>query len=197
MSLVFRNNDYNRLLQEMHNTDKGSHMMLIYPDKNTLNKIYTNYIAEVLESNHNDMLVVYISFYEPVNMVRNNFVRTGILSKDSLEKYEMNGSLLIVDNVKTHFGSDFELHLERKMLARRAENQEKRGGAVIMADMGWYHLEDNVDALIDSEMQTPKKIDDINCKTFCLYHRDDFGRLSKDQQEMLRDQHLKSLEMSM
>ena len=190
MSLVFRENNYNRLLQEMHSTEYDIHAMIVYPQTGVLIRMYTDYISELLQDN---MLTVYVSHYETVNAVRNNFVKMRALSKDNLQEYENNGSLLIVDNVKTHFGSDFDIHLERKLLAKRAENQRKRG-AVIMADMGWHYLEDNIEGLIESELQMPKR-SKINCKTFCLYHSGDFERLTEDQQELLRSHHMKSFEM--
>jgi hypothetical protein len=191
MSLIFREGDTNRLLQEMHNSEHDIHAMIVYPDKRILTKLYTDYISKVLQTN---MLAVYVSHYETINAVRNNFIKSGALSNEGLKEYEKTGSLLVLDNVKTHFGHEFDILSITKLLSKRAENQRKRG-AVIMADMGWYYLEDNVDGLIENELQMPKRAG-MNCSTFCLYHKGDFETLSADQQDMLRDSHLKSLEIS-
>ena len=193
MSLIFREGDSERLLQEMHNTEQDIHAMVVYPETSVLIRLYTRYIAEALQQN---TLVVYASHYETVNAVKSNFIRTGALNSEAFQEYEKNGSLLVLDNIKTHFGHEFDILSITKLLSRLAENQRKRG-AVIMADMGWYYLEDNIDGLIENELQMPRRIGHrINCKTFCLYHKRDFGRLPEHQQDVLRDRHLKSLEMS-
>jgi hypothetical protein len=78
-------------------------------------------------------------------------------------------------------------------LSKQAQNSGKNGISVI-ADLASFYFYNGIDKLIEYEMSLPTKYDDnMKLKGFCLYHQEDFQRLSKEQRQKLLEHHGKNL----
>jgi MEDS: MEthanogen/methylotroph, DcmR Sensory domain len=200
-----------RGLDTCRESSPGSHCIIVYPDLMTLRGVYSHYTKMQLEQSKEIVLI--LPYYENTEMVRltlsgetiydesgnNPFGYSGI----DVNKYEKEGSLIIMDSLEGYFPSkrqsvfnndipdghlDFMSYLE--ILLKQAERQ-KKNGVTVLADMGSFHHHNNPDGnlkLIEYECSLPKKFDAMNLKGFCLYHQKDFEkRFSQEEQiELLR-----------
>ncbi|HKI09306.1 MAG TPA: hypothetical protein VKA09_13000 [Nitrososphaeraceae archaeon] len=62
-------------------------------------------------------------------------------------------------------------------LAERAE-KEGKAGVFGLTEMGSFFMAERIATLIGYEQSQPKKLD-LNFKSTCAYHKDDFASLSK------------------
>jgi hypothetical protein len=186
----------NDVLQQLRQAEFGAHYIIVYHDMMTLRQIYSSYIKAQLEDDNE--IVLMLPYYETTEMVRrilsgenNNGIGDSIID---VEKYEKEGSLVIIDSVKAYFGSDTGLMSFVEKLAKEAQSSGKNGISVI-ADLASFYYNNQVDKLIDYEMSLPTKYDDkMKLKGFCLYHQEDFDkRLSKEQKQKLFEHHGKHL----
>ncbi len=179
----------------MRLAEYGVHYFVVYPDINTLRRIYSYYAKMQLEDNNEIVLI--IPYYETTEMVRS------VLSEENkdnqsniidVRKYEKEGSLMIIDSVKAYFRSDIDLMSFLARLAKQAQSSSKKGISVI-ADLASFYYNDQSDKLIEYEMSLPTKYDDnMKLKGFCFYHQEDFDRrLTKEQKQMLLEHHGKNL----
>ena len=180
----------------MRLSEYGVHYLVVYPDINTLRRIYSYYAKMQLEDNNRIVLI--IPYYETTEMVRsvlsgenNNNNQSNIID---VRKYEKQGSLMIIDSVKAYFHSDIDLMSFLAGLAKHAQFSGKNGISVI-ADLASFYYNDQSDKLIEYEMSLPTKYDDnMKLKGFCFYHQEDFDRrLTEQQKQMLLGHHGKNL----
>jgi hypothetical protein len=172
---------------------------MIYPDLITLRAIYSNYTKIQLEDNNE--IVLLLPYYETIDMIRlvlsgananyDNVNRSlGRFSGINVNKYEREGSLIIMDSLKANVDSygeeqgdeynknninkNMSLMAFLNVLVRHATKRQKEGIAIVL-DMGlFYHI------IYDHQIQRLEKfeatIPNINLKVFCLYHQRDFER---------------------
>jgi hypothetical protein len=197
-------NDVYSAVNQLREADYGSHYLLIYPDLRTLREIYSHYVKFQLEGNNE--LVMIIPCYETTDTVRSilsqkkgSFTNDDNNNEDSLpfidvQKYEKDGSLVILDSAKAYFRSTMGLEsfIQQKLL-KQAENLGKTGVSVI-TDSGSFPLFEARDKLVDYELSLPSKYDHgMKLKRFCVNHKKDFTMLTQEQQEKLFDHHGKYL----
>lgn len=72
-------------------------------------------------------------------------------------------------------------------MAKRAEIDGKAGVFGLM-EMGSFFIDERTASLLEYEQSLPKKWD-LNFKSTCTYHKDDFSSLSKQQQEKILSAH--------
>lgn len=209
------------ILEEMILSNYQEHNMIIYPNKSVFRNICSEYCKALFfeknsfdnQKNKNDMdeIVLLLPFYDTVNGIRYALKRKAGIN---VEKYEKEGSIVIVDSLKAYSSFSpsssvlkpssppsspasnytkyyYILHLFRSLL-ERANHLGKRGIAVI-ADMGPFYLLDKVDELVRYETSFLSKTDCIKCKAFCSYHKDNFHMLSLEQRERLLEHHYRNL----
>jgi hypothetical protein len=181
----------------MRLSEYGVHYLVVYPDMNTLRRIYSYYTKMQLEDNNEIVLI--IPYYETTEMVRS--VLSGENNKNNqgniidVRKYEKQSSLVIIDSVKAYFHSDIDFMSYLVRLAKQAQFSGKNGISVI-ADLASFYYNDQSDKLIEYEMSLPTKYDDDNMKLkgFCFYHQEDFDRrLTEQQKQTLLEHHGKNL----
>jgi hypothetical protein len=170
----------------------GVHYLVVYPDMNTLRRIYSYYTKMQLEDNNEIVLV--IPYYESTEMVRS--VLSGENNQSNIfdvRIYEKQGSLVIIDSVKAYFRSDIDLMSFVEKLAKQAQSSGKNGISII-ADLASFYYNEQSDKLIEYEMSLPKKYDDnMKLKGFCCYHQEDFDRrFTKEHKQMLLEHHGKN-----
>jgi hypothetical protein len=174
------------IVEQLRQADYGAHYIIVYPDITTLREIYSNYIKYQIEDKKEIVLV--LSYYETVDNLRNFLSPTDEISSD-LERYEREGSLIIIDSVKGFFDFDHPSYV--KNLLKQAESLGKSGISVI-ADAGAFYHYSKVEELVKHELSMPSKFD-INLKRFCVFHKQDFDRLTEVKKQKLLEHHGKDL----
>jgi hypothetical protein len=177
--------------QELHKSEFGSHFLVIYHDLDTFRELYSLYAKAALKDNE---IVVILPFYETVNNVRS------ILSEDSacidVGRYEKEQSLLIIDSLKSYFGSQEGLMPFVKKIVEFAK-VSGRSGVSVIGDMGPFFYYGKNDGLLHYETTTlPTRFEGINLKGICTYHRQDFKNFSEKEKGMLLNHHGKTLYLS-
>jgi hypothetical protein len=199
----------NTILKELDNFEYGEHVIVIHPHLNAFRKMYSQYTKKQLVNNNG--IVLHVPHYETIDSVKSNL---GITNHDSnnnddtdligstppainnadidLHKYEKDGSLLIVDSLKAHFHTDFDIKSFIRKLVERAKNTGKDGVSVFV-DMGSFYHHNKIDELIDHEFSIPSKYTDMKLRRFCVYHQNDFNRLKNEQKDSLHKHHSKQI----
>ena len=217
----------NEALDALKESQPGTHCLVVYPDLASLRAIYSQYLKILLEERNE--VVLFLPYYETLDMVRlvlsgrneydddntnNNNSSNGRLNfaKNSginVEKYEKEGSLVIVDSVKGLYDFDSEsdkgnanknqmdLTAFLSVLEKHAKRRQKDGIAV-MADMGsFYHsqvYDHHIKRLMKYEMSLPERYSGKEVKRFCLYHQRDFEeRFKQEEQAELLDYHNRNI----
>ena len=170
----------------MLQTDYGEHNLLIYSDLNELREIYSRYFNSRLKTD--EEIVIFLTTYETVNAVKRTLIDHDI----NTSRFEKDGSLIILDSVKVHLGSDSDTLSTVENYAKRAENRGKNGCSMIV-DMGSFNLMGKEDDLLKYETSLSLRIDPIKCKVFCAYHQANFDRLSDTEKRSLFERHLRNL----
>jgi hypothetical protein len=175
--------DVVEIAHHLDQIESGEHVVLVYPNLETLRQIYSHYCRTALENNE---LVLLLTYYETADSVRQTLTEVDI----DVKKYEKERELMIIEDItKTYFGSGQDFLFFLKILNKQ---QEKRGrnGISVIADMGiFYHFNNNnKDALFRFERSLPAKFD-IRLKRFCYYHIHDFDRLEEKEKKDLLEQH--------
>ena len=174
------------IVEQLRQADYGAHYIIVYPDITTLREIYSNYIKYQIEDKKEIVLV--LSYYETVDNLRNFLSPTDEISSD-LKRYEREGSLVIIDSVKGFFDFDHPSYV--KNLLKQAESLGKSGISVI-ADAGAFYHYSKIEELVKHELSMPSKFD-INLKRFCVFHKQDFDRLTEAKKQKLLEHHEKDL----
>jgi hypothetical protein len=174
------------ILEQLRQAEYGAHYIIVYPDIMTLREIYSGYIKSQIENNKEIVLI--LSYYETVDNLRNFLLPSHEISSD-LEKYERDGCLVIIDSVEGFFDFDHPSYV--KKLLKQAESLGKSGISVI-ADAGAFYHYSKVEELVKHELSMPSKFD-INLKRFCVFHKQDFDRLTEVKKQRLLEHHEKDL----
>ena len=73
----------------------GHHYLILYPDLETMRKVYANYLKRQLEVQP-DSVVLFLSYYDTTDNVRDVLSSKGI----SVKEREKEGSMIILDIMK-------------------------------------------------------------------------------------------------
>jgi hypothetical protein len=219
----------NETLDALKESQPGTHCLMVYPDLMTLREIYTRYVKILIEQRNE--VVLLLPYYETPDMVRHvlsgrdNFEddnddgtsnRNVFSSGINIDKYEKEGSLVIVDsfkglsasendnnvniNINTNTNNNVDLTAFLNVLEKHAQKRRK-DGVTVLADMGsFYHgglyYDHPYQKLVKYEKKLfPEKYEgNKNMKGICLYHQRDFEmRLEKEQQAELLDCHSRNI----
>ena len=192
---------------------------MVFPDLMTLRGVYSHYTKMQLEDSNEIVLI--LPYYETTEMVRLTLSGETIYNENGnnpygysgidVNKYEKEGSLIIMDSLKGYFYSigksgfhinsdtpkgDLGLMSYLEILLKQAERQ-KKNGVTVLSDMGSFYHHNNRDGnlkLVEYECSLPEKFDAKKLKGFCLYHQKDFEkRFSQKQQAELLDCHSRNI----
>jgi hypothetical protein len=169
-------------LEQINQSEYGAHHLVIYPDIRVLRQLYTKYVKRQLEDENKIVLV--LPHYETVNNLRkvllDQFFPAENTSSIDMKKYE--DSLIVMDSIKGHFGIGNHMAFVSEIV-KRAEN-----GVLVIADAGaFFHLNKR-DKLMEHELSMPSQFD-INLKRLCVFHKQDFNRLTEEQRQKLVNHH--------
>ncbi|CAN5622513.1 hypothetical protein BH23THE1_BH23THE1_25880 [soil metagenome] len=167
-------------------SDYGAHTLLLYENLETLREFYSHYVKKRVEERNE--VIQLVPFYETEDSVRQS-LSEGQISID-IEKWEKEEkSLIIVDSLKKFFGSvPLESEYDsNKKLVDYAKTMGKKGVS-ILGDAGAFPHKHRIDDLMNHELSLPSKFD-MNLKRICLFHKNDFNRLSEEQKQKLVHHH--------
>ena len=193
-------NDVSSTINQLRQADYGDHYMIVYPDLDTLREIYLRYIKFQLEENNE--IVLMIPYYETTDSVRrilsknkeaNDSKNDNDLPYIDVQKYENEGSLIIIDSAKAYFKSEIGLELFIQKLVKQAESLGKNGVSVL-TDSGSFSLFGGREKLVDYELSLPSKYPHgTKLKRFCINNKKDFEELIQEQKEKLIEHHGKNI----
>ena len=163
--------------------------MALYNNLSTLRELlYSNYINKQIEENNEIVLIN--PFYETTGSVR-QVLSQGNPSLD-ISKHEKEKSLIIIDSLEEYFGQQPDMTFKTSVASHA--KQIGKNGLSILGDVGAYPHNSKHKDLVDYELSLPKKFD-VPMKGFCLYHQNDFDRLSDEQKQKLVEHHGKALKI--
>lgn len=161
----------------------GLHLMIVYPDLNTLRKFYCTYAKKEIEDYNG--LVVIASYYETIESVRANLLQPPY-SLD-VSRYEGDRSLSIVDAKWLY--SSYEWVSEFVNNIAKGANGLGKEGVTVMGDMGLFYSRGHHNEVMNYEISHLPKRFSVDRKGFCLYAEKDISNLSADQSLRLFEQH--------
>ena len=113
----------------------GHHYLILYPNIETMRKVYSSYVKKQLEEQPNSV-VLFLSYYDTTDNVRSVLSSKGIYVKER----EQEGSIIILDIMKVLQNSYFgDSDIERlRELAWKTEKQFGDKTIFIIADMSAF-----------------------------------------------------------
>ncbi|MBV9666552.1 MAG: MEDS domain-containing protein [Nitrososphaeraceae archaeon] len=180
---------FNDALHHLNQANYGSHLMIIYPDLDTLRELYSNYIHKQIEDNNEIVLVN--PFYETADSVRRVLSEKFNHGMDAT-KYEEENVLMIADSLQEYLGNQPYKYFKQSLSNC---TEMKKNGLSVLSDLGAYNHRYMHDDLVDHESSLSTKDIGVPMKGFCLYHQKDFGRFSDEQQQKLIKHHDVALKM--
>jgi hypothetical protein len=135
------------------------HYSIVYPDLATLRKLYSSYINTAL--NEKNETVIILPFFETTDNVRR------ILEQSEFDidvtKHERQGSLIIIDSLKSYFGSPGVMSLINQGL-EHARTLEKNGLTALGDMESFFHTHKEDNSLIEHELSLPSEFDQVTYK---------------------------------
>lgn len=177
------------MLDKIKQSNFGEHNLILYEDYVTLNNILLEYCKTALES-LNEMVLL-LSHNESVSNLFHGLKNIDL----DVQKYKLQGSLVIVEAKKGYFSLTNELvdiMIMIKMLLQRS-NKLGKIGLTVFSDMGLFFNHNRIDDLIKNEtrlfLSLSSPIYSNKMKVFCYYNITDFERLTENQKQELLNNH--------
>ena len=165
----------------------GHHYLILYPNIETIRKVYSSYVKKQLEEQPNSV-VLFLSYYDTTDNVRGVLSSKGIHVKER----EQEGSIIILDIMKVLDnpylgGSAIE---KLRELARKTEKQFGDKTIFIIADMSVFRQLKKASELLEYEKTLHKDLKVERWKELCLYHKRDFENMfTADESTKLMEYH--------
>jgi hypothetical protein len=205
------------IIEQISQSEVGSHNILIHPGTEALRKLYSSYVKRQLKDRNEIVLI--LPYYETEDKVREVLLSEDTIGgvaaaastttkedgsgngnnrmNDKISEHEKQGSLIIKDSVKVyssgHDNSNNTVMSLIEELFKKAKDLGK-DGVTIVADLGsFYHNLGDTQRLVDYELSLPQSLpqyDGKKLKGFCVYHKEDFEkRLTEEQKQKLLQHH--------
>ncbi len=157
----------------------GHHYLVLYPNIETMRKIYANYVKRQIEEQP-DSVVLFLSYYDTTDNVRSVLSSKSVLVKD-LEK---KGSIIILDIMKVLKDPISNLpEIERlRELAKKTETKFNDKTIFMIADMSAFHHIKKASELLEYEKTLHKDLKVERWKELCLYHKRDFETMFTEEE---------------
>lgn len=157
----------------------GYHYLILYPNIETMRKLYAEYIHSMIEENN--VAILFLPYYDTTNKVRQELTTKGL----DVRKYEQNNSLILLDFTKVvdnpYLGIPTAFGLKEFINKTQAYHKNKK--LVVIADMSLYNHIKNINDLLNFESLPHEAYGDQNWKQLCLYHKLDFDLMFTDEQK--------------
>ena len=169
----------NNLVPQLLKLPLGYHCLILYPNIETIRKIYAEYIRLMIEEN--DVAILFLPYYDTTDKVRQELVMKGL----DVRKFEQNNSLTLIDFTKVvdnpYLGLPAAFGLKEFINKIQAYNKGKN--LVVIADMSLYNHSKNIDELLKYESLSDDGYCNQNWRQLCLYHKLDFHLMFTDEQK--------------
>jgi hypothetical protein len=165
----------------------GHHYLILYPNIETMRKVYASYVKKELEEQPNSV-VLFLSYYDTTDHVRSVLSSKGVPVKE----YEKNGTMIILDIMKVLHNPFFQVPDIEKLreLAKKTEKQFGDKIIFIIADMSVFRQLRKASELLEYEKTLHKDIKVERWKELCLYHKRDFETMfTSDESNKLMEYH--------
>lgn len=165
----------------------GHHYLILYPDLETMRKVYASYVKKQLEEQP-DSVVLFLSYYDTTDNVRRVLSSKGI----RVREHEKEGSMIILDIMKVLQNPYFEVPEIEKLreLARKTEKQFGNKTIFIIADMSVFNHIKKATELLEYEKTLHQDLKVERWKELCLYNKRDFEIMfTEDESKRLLDYH--------
>jgi MEDS: MEthanogen/methylotroph, DcmR Sensory domain len=165
----------------------GHHYLILYPDIETMRKVYASYIMRQLEERP-ESVVLFLSYYDTTDNVRHVLRSKGIKVKER----EKDGSMIILDIMKVLQYPYFQVPDIEKLreLARKTEKQFGDKTIFIIADMSVFNHTKKASEILEYEKTLHKDLKVERWKELCLYHKCDFETMfTKDESNTMMEYH--------
>jgi MEDS: MEthanogen/methylotroph, DcmR Sensory domain len=165
----------------------GHHYLILYPNIETMRKVYASYVKKELEEQPNSV-VLFLSYYDTTDHVRSVLSSNGVPVKE----YEKNGTMIILDIMKVLHNPFFQVPDIEKLreLAKKTEKQFGDKIIFIIADMSVFRQLRKASELLEYEKTLHKDIKVERWKELCLYHKRDFETMfTSDESNKLMEYH--------
>ena len=165
----------------------GHHYLILYPDIETMRKVYASYIKRQLEEQP-DSVVLFLSYYDTTDIVRSVLSSKGVRVKE----HEKSGSMIILDIMNVLHNPYFQVPDIEKLreLATKTEKQFGDKTIFIIADMSVFNHTKNASEILEYEKTLHKDLKVERWKELCLYNKRDFETMfTKDEANKLVEYH--------
>lgn len=155
------------------------HYLILYPNVETMRKLYAEYIVSLI--GENNVAILFLPYYDTTNKVRQELTTKGL----DVRKYEQTNSLILLDFTKVldnpYLGIPTAFGLKEFINKTQAYHKNKK--LVVIADMSLYNHIKNINDLLNFESLPHEAYGDQNWKQLCLYHKLDFDLMFTDEQK--------------
>ena len=163
------------------------HYLILYPDLETMRKVYASYIKRQLEEQPNSV-VLFLSYYDTTDNVRLVLSSKGVQVKER----EKNGSMIILDIMNVLHNPYFQVPDIEKLreLARKTEKQFGDKTIFIIADMSVFNHTKKASEVLEYEKTLHKDLKVERWKELCFYNKRDFEIMfTEDESKRLMEYH--------
>ena len=176
----------NDLIHRLLKLPLGYHCLILYPNIETIRKIYTEYIHLIIEENN--VAILFLPYYDTTDKVRQDLKTKGL----DVRKFEQNNSLTLIDFTKVvdnpYLGLPAAFGLKEFINKIQAYNKNKK--LVVIADMSFYNHSKNIDDILRYERLSDDGYCNENWRQLCLYHKLDFHLMfTEEQKQKIFDYH--------
>jgi len=175
------------ILDQLLHVPIGHHYLILYPDLETMRKVYASYIKRQLEEQPNSV-VLFLSYYDTTDNVRLVLSLKGVLVKER----EKNGSMIILDIMNVLHNPYFQVPDIEKLreLARKTEKQFGDKTIFIIADMSVFNHIKNASEVLEYEKTLHKDLKIERWKELCFYNKRDFEIMfTEEESKRLMEYH--------
>ena len=165
----------------------GHHYLILYPDLETMRKVYASYIKRQLEEQPNSV-VLFLSYYDTTDNVRLVLSSKGVQVKER----EKNGSMIILDIMNVLHNPYFQVPDIEKLreLARKTEKQFGDKTIFIIADMSVFNHTKKASEVLEYEKTLHKDLKIERWKELCFYNKRDFEIMfTEEESKRLMEYH--------
>jgi len=175
------------ILDQLLHVPIGHHYLILYPDLETMRKVYASYIKRQLEEQPNSV-VLFLSYYDTTDNVRLVLSSNGVQVKE----HEKNGSMIILDIMNVLHNPYFQVPDIEKLreLARKTEKQFGDKTIFIIADMSVFNHTKKASEVLEYEKTLHKDLKVERWKELCFYNKRDFEIMfTEDESKRLMEYH--------
>ena len=165
----------------------GHHYLILYPNIETMRKVYASYIKRQLEEQP-DSVLLFLSYYDTTDIVRNVLSSKGVQVKEQ----EKNGSMIILDIMKVLHNPYFQVPDIEKLreLAKKTEKQFGDKTIFIIADMSVFNHTKKASEILEYEKTLHRDLKVERWKELCFYNKRDFETMfTEDESNRLMEYH--------